>query len=103
MWLHKQARPVLLEPATAVALAQLDEVHGPVIFVAPVVVLNAAYADIDEHHAARPQHGYHAAVRQSDISIAVTGIAIGEHALEAAPLLNHPGKQLGTLWIECRI
>src|SRR5579864_1581043 len=92
-----------MKPATAVAVAQFDEVHGAVIFVAPVVVFNVAYADIYQNHTARPQHGNHAPVRQSDVSISVAGVAVRKDTLEASPLFHHPGKQLSSLGIECRI
>jgi hypothetical protein len=33
----------------------------------------------------------------------VTGIAIGEHTFETAPLFDHAGKKFRSLWIESRI
>ncbi len=42
MRLHEQARAVLMKPATAVPVAQLDKIHGTVVFIGPIVVLDAA-------------------------------------------------------------
>ena len=100
MRLHKQARAVLVKPTTAVAVAQFYKIHGTVVFIAPVVVFDAAYGDIHENDAAGAQHGRHAAVGQTDVSITVTSAAIGQHAFETAPLFDHAGEQFSPLWIE---
>jgi len=92
-----------MKPSTAVTVTQLDKIHGPVVFVCPVVVFDAAYGDIHENDAAGPQYWRHAAVRQTDIPIPLAGIAIGQQAFEVAPLLDHAGEQFSPLGIERRI
>src|ERR1700722_7881107 len=103
MRLHKQARPVLLKPSATIAVTQLDKIHGTVVFIGPVVVFDAANADIQENYTPRAQQGHHAPVRRTDISITMSGIAIGENTLETAPLLDHAREELGSLWIEGRV
>src|ERR1700676_2627290 len=100
MRLHQQTRAVLVKPSAAVAFMQLDKIHGPVVFIGPVVVFNAAHGGIHENHAAGTEERYHAPVRQADIPITMAGIAIGKHTFETAPLLDHAGEQFSSLWIE---
>src|SRR5580704_5335961 len=103
MRLHKQAHPVLLKPSATIAVAQLDKIHGAIVFIGPVVVFDAPNADIHENYTTRAQQGHHAAVRRADVSITLSGTAIGEHTLETAPLLDHAREDLGSLGIESRI
>src|SRR5580692_8610990 len=103
MRLHKQARPVLLKPSATIAVTQLDKIHGAVVFIGPVVVFDVANTDIHENYTPRAQQGHHAPVRRADVSITVSGIAIGEHTLETAPLFDHAREELGSLRIESRI
>ena len=63
MRLHKQARPVLLKPSATIAVAQLDKIHGAVVFIGPVVVLDAANADIHENYTPGRSRG---TMRRSD-------------------------------------
>ena len=100
MGLHEQARAILMEPTTTVAVAQLDKIHRPVVFIGPVVIFDAAYADIHKNYAAGTQYRHHASVRQPNISVAVAGIAIGQHAFETPPLLDHAGEQFSPPRIE---
>src|SRR5580698_2194329 len=103
MRLHKQTRPVLLKPSATIAVTQLDEIHGAVVFIGPVVVLHTANADIQQNYTPRAQQGHHAPVRRTDVPITVSRITVGEHTLETAPLLDHAGEELGSLWIESRV
>jgi hypothetical protein len=89
MGLHEQAHAVLVKPSTPVTVAQLHKIHGTVVFIRPIVVLNAAYTYIQKHYAAGAKQGHHAPVRKSNVTITVEGISIGQHALETAPLLDH--------------
>ncbi|HMD07821.1 MAG TPA: hypothetical protein VKH63_09825 [Candidatus Acidoferrum sp.] len=44
--MHEQVHAVLVKPSTPVAVAQLHKIHGTVVFIRPIVVLDAAYAYI---------------------------------------------------------
>jgi hypothetical protein len=103
MWLHQQARSILMEPSASVAVANFDKIHGPVVFVGPIVVFDAPHADIHENHTARSQQRHHAPVRQTNVTVAMARTSIRKHPFKAAPLLDHAGKQFRSLWIECRI
>jgi hypothetical protein len=91
MGLHEQAHAVLVEPSTPVTVAQLHKIHGTVIFIGPIVVLNTANSHIHKNNAARAKQGHHAPVRETDVTITVPGIAIGKHTFETAPLFDHAG------------
>lgn len=77
MGLHKQARSVLMKPSASVTISHLDKIHGPVVFVGPIVIFDAARTDIHEDHAAWTQEGHHSPGRRADVTIAVARISIG--------------------------
>ncbi|HXJ40871.1 MAG TPA: hypothetical protein VNH18_16440 [Bryobacteraceae bacterium] len=103
VWLHQQAGAMLMKPSASVTVANLDKIHRPVVFVGPIVVFDASHADIYENHTARTQQGHHPPVRQSNVPVPMVGISILQYAFKVAPLLDHAGKQLRSLWIERRI
>jgi hypothetical protein len=92
MGLHEQAHAVLMKPSTSVTVAQLHEIHRPVVFVGPIIVLDAADAYIHKNNAARAKQGHHTPVWRTDVSITVARITIGKHTLEVSPLFDHTGK-----------
>jgi hypothetical protein len=79
--LHQQARAILLKPSAPVTISKFHKIHGPVIFVGPIVIFNAADTDIHENHAAWTQERHHAAVRRANISVTMAGISVAKHTL----------------------
>jgi hypothetical protein len=62
MGLHEQAHAVLVKPSTPVTVAQLHKIHGTVVFIRPIVVLDAANSHIHKNNAARAKQGHHTPV-----------------------------------------
>jgi hypothetical protein len=92
-----------MEPTATVAVAQFHKIHGAVVFCGPIVVFYVSYGDVYQHNAAGAQHRRHTAVRQTDVSIAVSGIAVSEQSFQAAPLFDHAREQFGAPGVESRV
>jgi hypothetical protein len=92
-----------MEPSASVAVANFYKIHGPVVFVGPIVVLDPSHADIHKNHTARTQQWHHSPVGQTNVTVAMARTSIRKHPFKAAPLLDHAGKQFRSLWIERRI
>src|SRR5277367_453757 len=103
MRLHEQTRAVLVKPATAVALAQFDKIHGAIVFIAPIVVFDAARGNVDENYAAGAQERRHSAVGETDVSITMPGTSVRQHTFETAPLLDYAREEFGALGVEGRV
>jgi hypothetical protein len=71
MRLHGQARSLLLKPSAAVTVMQFNEIHGPIVFIRPLVFLQAPHRHVDENHAPWPQNRLHTPVAQTDAPVTV--------------------------------
>jgi hypothetical protein len=76
MWLHDQAGTIPMKPATTIAVAQFDEIHGAVMLGGPVLVIDLAGGDIQENDAAGPKKRHHSAVRKADVAVAMPATLI---------------------------
>ncbi|OLC99491.1 MAG: hypothetical protein DMG35_11335 [Acidobacteria bacterium] len=77
MRLHDQFRPILVKPAAAIAIANVNKIHRPVVFAAPITILNPVPGGIDKHDAPRTQQRHHPPVTHSDIPIDVVAVTVG--------------------------
>jgi len=79
MWLHQQAGAILMKPSASVTVSNFDKIHGPVVFVGPIVVFHASRADIHENHTARTQQWHHSPIRQTNVAVPLVGISIRKY------------------------
>jgi len=55
MGLHHQPRTFLMEPPATISIAQLHEVHRPVMLGRPIAIIDLVYGRIHQHDAPRTQ------------------------------------------------
>src|SRR5690348_14311568 len=92
-----------MKPSAPVSIPHFDKINRPVVFIGPIVVFHVSYSSIHQNYAAGAKQWHHAPVGRANVPIPMAGISVGEHSFETPPLFDHPGKQFGSLGIECGI
>jgi hypothetical protein len=77
MGLHQQTSSVSMKPPAAVTIAHFDKIHGPVIFIGPIIVFDAVHAGVHKDYAAGTQQRHHAPIRGANVTIPMVCISIG--------------------------
>jgi hypothetical protein len=103
-WVGKQEKMLVLKfaPRTGIPVAQLDKVDRPVVLGDPAAGENFAYAGIDLHERAWPQHGKERVVFESNIPVhAMANVeTLDQSDGYLSPGFHHTRKQIGVTHIE---